>query len=91
MAVARIELRQGRLAEGERLARRSLDIFRAALGEEHPDFARILNLLAGVAMAKGQSAEAERLAARSADLRGRLSARRPISSYSLPRSCNVWA
>jgi hypothetical protein len=47
-------LAQGRLAEGGWLARQALDVYRAALGEEHPEFARGLNLLASIALAKGK-------------------------------------
>ncbi len=50
MAAVRIEAHRGQMQEAERLARLAHDICLAAQGEEHPDFARVLHLLAWVVL-----------------------------------------
>ena len=53
--------RQGRFPEAEALYKQALQIDRATIGEQHPDYATRLNNLAGVVQAQGRFPEAEAL------------------------------
>ena len=60
---------RGQYAEAEPLSSAAMEIHRAALGEQHPDYAASLNNLASLYRAMGRHAEAEPLLVRSLAIR----------------------
>jgi tetratricopeptide (TPR) repeat protein len=67
--LAILRRRQGKLAEAERLYRRSLDIRERLEGPDHPDVAATLNNLASVLVARGDYQGAEPLLRRTLRIR----------------------
>ena len=58
----------GNYAAAEPLFRQASDIYRTALGEDHPDYALSLNNLAGLYHAMGNYAAAEPLLRQASDI-----------------------
>lgn len=56
--LAQVSLSQGQIATAEPLLRQTLRLERTAMGQEHPDFAVSLHLLAGLCATTGREAEA---------------------------------
>jgi hypothetical protein len=67
--LAQLRLAQGRLAEAEPLASRSLRMRERCQGLEHPDVGEGLEILAAILRERGLDAEAETLKARAVTLR----------------------
>ena len=59
----------GRHADAEPLCKQAMEIYRTALGEQHPSYATSLNNLAGLYDAMGRHAEAEPLCKQAMEIR----------------------